>query len=297
MVRPTGFLAAAAATLATTAQAASLQEVTNFGANTSGTKMYLYVPDALAAKGNSTNAPVVVAIHYCTGTGPGYYQATPYAQLADTHGFLVIYPSSPYSGSCWDVSSAAALTHAGGADTSSIAAMVSYTVSQHGADASRVFVTGSSSGAMMTNVLAAAYPDVFAAATVYSGVPAGCFYTGSVDGWNSSCAQGTSVHSQETWREVALGMDPGYTGSRPKMLIFHGSADTTLYPPNFNETIKQWTGVFNYSETPQQTLTQTPSSAYTKYVYGDNVVGIYGQGIGHTVPVMGDQDMAWFGIA
>lgn len=230
MVRLTGFLAAAAATLLTTARAASLQEVTNFGANTSGTKMYLYVPDALAAKGNSTDAPVVVAIHYCTGTGPGYYQATPYAQLADAHGFLVIYPSSPYSGSCWDVSSAASETHGGGADTSSIAAMVSYAVSAHGADASRVFVTGSSSGAMMTNVLAAAYPDVFAAATVYSGVPAGCFYTGTVDGWNSSCAQGTSVHSQEAWREVALNMYPGYTGSRPKMLIFHGSADTTLYP-------------------------------------------------------------------
>lgn len=74
-------------------------------------------------------------------------------------------------------------------------------------------------------------------------------------------------------------------------------SELTWYMQNFNETIKQWTGVFNYSETPQQTLTQTPSSAYTKYVYGDNVVGIFGQGVGHTVPIMGDQDMAWFGIA
>lgn len=35
---------------------------------------------------------------------------------------------------------------------------------------------------------------------------------------------------------------------------------------------------------------------YTKYVYGPELVGIYGEGIGHTVPVMGDQDMAWFGF-
>ncbi|KAL1840374.1 hypothetical protein VTK73DRAFT_3778 [Phialemonium thermophilum] len=92
-------------------------------------------------------------------------------------------------------------------------------------------------------------------------------------------------------------MDPGYSGPRPKMLIFHGSADTTLLPQNFNETIKQWCGVFGYQSTaPQQTLAHTPSQAYTKYVYGPNLVGIYGTGIGHTVPVMGDQDMAWFGI-
>lgn len=66
---------------------------------------------------------------------------------------------------------------------------------------------------------------------------------------------------------------------------------------NFNETIKQWTGVFGYSLEPAETLPKTPSDEYTKYVYGDNVVGIYGEGVGHSVPVMGDQDMAWFGIA
>lgn len=92
--------------------------------------------------------------------------------------------------------------------------MVRYAVATYGADAARVFVTGSSSGAMMTNLLAATYPDVFAAATVYSGVPAGCFYTGTVDGWNATCSQGQSIHSQEVWADVALNMYPGYTGTR-----------------------------------------------------------------------------------
>ncbi|KAJ0122564.1 carbohydrate esterase family 1 protein [Diaporthe amygdali] len=287
----------AVAALATTAQAASLQQVTEFGPNTSGTKMYLYVPDSLSSAGNNTNAPVIVAIHYCTGTAEAYFSATPYPTLAEQYGFIVIYPESPYEGTCWDVSSQEALTHGGGADTSSIAEMVAHTISTYGADSSRVFVTGSSSGAMMTNVLAATYPDVFKAATVYSGVPAGCFYTGTIDGWNSTCSSGESIHTQKEWADTALAMYPGYTGPRPKMLIFHGTADTALLPQNFNETIKQWTGVFGYSDIPEQTLEQTPSAAYTKYVYGDNVVGIYGTGIGHTVPVMGDEDMAWFGIS
>jgi len=124
---------------------AALSQVTNFGANTSGAKMYIYVPSKLAAK-----PPVVVAIHYCTGTAQAYYSGSPYAQLADQKGFIVIYPESPYSGTCWDVSSKASLTHLGGGNSNSIANMVNYTLNKYNGDASKVFVTGSSSGGMMT---------------------------------------------------------------------------------------------------------------------------------------------------
>lgn len=125
--------------------AQAITQVTNFGANTSGTKMYIYVPSKLAA-----SPPIIVAIHYCTGTAQGYYNGSPYAQLADQKGFIVIYPESPYSGTCWDVSSKAALTHNGGGDSNSIANMVTYALKQYNGDATKVFVTGSSSGAMMT---------------------------------------------------------------------------------------------------------------------------------------------------
>lgn len=125
--------------------AQAITQVTNFGANTSGTKMYIYVPSKLAA-----SPPIIVAIHYCTGTAQGYYNGSPYAQLADQKGFIVIYPESPYSGTCWDVSSRAALTHNGGGDSNSIANMVTYALKQYNGDATKVFVTGSSSGAMMT---------------------------------------------------------------------------------------------------------------------------------------------------
>lgn len=272
--------------------AAQLTQVSSFGANTSGAKMYIYVPDKLAA-----NPPIIVAIHYCTGTAQAYYSGTPYARLADKHGFIVIYPESPYSGNCWDVSSTATLTHDGGANSNSIANMVGWTLSQYKADASRVFVTGTSSGAMMTNVLAATYPNLFKAASTYAGVPAGCFYTGTINGWNSTCSNGQSIHSQAQWASTALAMYPGYTGARPKMLINHGSVDDILYPQNFNETIKQWAGVFGYTYgSPQQTLAGNPSAQWTKYIYGDNLVGVYGTGVGHNIPINGEQDLAWFGI-
>lgn len=95
---------------------ASLQQVTNFGSNPSGVKMYIYVPNKLATK-----PAIIVAIHYCTGTAQAFYQGTQYAQLAETYGYIVIYPESPYSGTCWDVSSPASLTHNGGGNSNSIA--------------------------------------------------------------------------------------------------------------------------------------------------------------------------------
>jgi acetylxylan esterase len=275
-------------------RAGSFVQVTNFGSNPSNTLMYNYVPIKLATKPG-----IIVAIHYCGGTAEEYYQGTTYSQLAEQYGFIVIYPQSPYSGTCWDVSSTSALTHNGGGDSNSIANMVTYIINTYGADPTKVFVTGTSSGAMMTNVMAATYPEMFAAATVYSGVPAGCFVssTNQVNGWNTSCALGQIDDTQQQWTNVVHNMYPGYTGARPKMQIYHGSADTTLYPPNYNETIKEWTGVFGYSLTNPTVTNNFPQPNYYTYTYGPDVVGIYAIGVGHTVPVQEAQDMIWFGFS
>ncbi|KAK3672190.1 hypothetical protein LTR78_007943 [Recurvomyces mirabilis] len=280
---------------------AALTQVTSFGSNPTNTKMYIYVPSKLAAK-----PPVIVAIHFCTGTAQAYYTGSPYAQLADQYGFIVIYPESPYSGTCWDVSSKAALTHNGGGDSNSIANMVTYALQKYNGDASQVFVTGSSSGAMMTNVMAATYPEMFKAATAYSGVPAGCFVSssGQADAWNSTCAQGKVVASAAYWTNVVKNMYSGYSGARPRFQVYHGSIDATLLPQNYQETVKEWTGVFGYDATkPAKTQSNYPKSGYTTDTWGvsaanplGQVQGIYAQNVGHTVPIQGTQDMMWFGL-
>jgi acetylxylan esterase len=123
----------------------SLQQVTSFGTAPTKAGFYIYVPKKLA-----TSPGVVVAIHYCTGTAQAYYNGSPYKTLSEQYGFIVIYPSSPHSGTCWDVSSKQTLTHEGGGDSNTIANMVKWTIKEYKADAAKVFVTGSSSGAMMT---------------------------------------------------------------------------------------------------------------------------------------------------
>ena len=289
-------LAAAVILPSTAAQAASLQEVTNFGTNPTNLRMHLYVPDRLAAR-----PALLVAVHYCTGSGPAFYSGTEFASLADRYGFIVVYPSATRSGNCFDVSSPGALRHDGNSDPVGIVSMVRYVQQRYTTDPARTFVTGASSGAMMTNVLLGDYPDVFAAGSAFAGVPFGCFATTDGSSWNSACANGQVTKTPQAWGDLVRGAYPGYTGPRPRMQVFHGTTDDTLRYPNFQEEIKQWTNVHGISQTPVQT--DTPQPGWTRTRYGSASVqapveGISVAGVGHSLPMSGMAAMAiaFFGL-
>jgi poly(hydroxyalkanoate) depolymerase family esterase len=256
------------------------------------------VPDKLAA-----NPGVLVALHYCTGSGPAFYSGTEFHTLADQYGFIVIYPSTVRTGSCWDVSSSGALTHNGNSDPVGIVSMVKYVQSTYHTTASRTYVTGASSGAMMTNVMLADYPDVFKAGAAFMGVPDHCFFTGTVDGWNSACANGQVSMTAQQWGDLVRNTaDPGYSGPRPRMQLWHGTADGTLNYNNFGQEILQWTNVTGVSSTPVSTT--TPVSGWTETMYGNTsnppVEGISIAGAGHVLPIQGQgmeaRAIAFFGL-
>jgi hypothetical protein len=81
--------------------------------------------------------------------------------------------------------------------------MVRYAIKNYGVSSDLVFMTGTSSGAMMTNVLAGAYPDLFKGGAAFAGVPYGCFAGSGM--WNSQCATGTLSKTAQQWvREIPL---------------------------------------------------------------------------------------------
>ncbi len=265
--------------------AAALTEVTNFGANPSNLQMYVYVPDTVTAR-----PAVLVAVHWCTGSGPVFYSNTEYASLADRYGFIVVYPSVTRASKCFDVSSPQALTRGGGSDPVGIKSMVDWVTRTYNADAGRVFATGLSSGAMMTNVLLGDYPDVFAGGSAFAGVPFGCFATTNGSEWNSDCANGTVIHTPQEWGDLVRGAYPGYTGPRPRMQLWHGTEDDTLRYPNFGEMIKQWTNVQGLGQTPA--TTDSPQSGWTRTRYGATgdkapVEAVSLQGVGHNLITTG----------
>lgn len=118
-----------------------------------------------------------------------------------------------------------------------------------------------------------------------------------VDAWNSTCAQGKSQASPQKWASIAKNMNPGYTGPRPKMLIYHGGKDTTLLPQNYEETIKQWCGVFEYDYSkPISKKEATPTPGHVTTVWGPMVQGVWGPNESHGLRKFPDQDMEWFGL-
>ena len=259
LVAPLLLGAACGVLIPSAARAASLQPVDDWDAMgvPSTVSMYLYLPDNLAA-----NAPILVLAHYCGGTAAavfGQAQAGGVVAAADQYGFIMIVPqaaNSDGSGRCWDVGSTSALSRDGGGDTEAIARMVDYTLTHHDANAERVYVTGDSSGGMMTEALLALYPDVFRAGAAFAGVPAGCWAVDNPDGaWSNPCAGGSVTHTPDEWRSIVENMSPGHTGRRPRVQLFHGDADDIISFTNHSEAIKQWTAVLGLSESPTSTET------------------------------------------
>ncbi|MBP2705521.1 PHB depolymerase family esterase [Microbispora sp. RL4-1S] len=269
------------------AAAATMTRVTNFGNNPTNLNMYIYVPNNVAPR-----PALLVLVHYCSGSASGIFNGNghDFVTAADRYGYIIVLPEATRSGSCFDVSTSGALKRDGGSDSTGIMSMVSYARQHYNIDSGRIVVSGFSSGAMMTNVLAAEYPDVFSAASAYSGVPAGCFATTGGSLWNSQCSGGQLIKTAQQWGDQARAMYPGYTGPYPRIQLWHGTTDTTLAYPNFGEEIKQWTNLHGLSQTPS--FTDHPQSTWTRTRYGGTgnqapVEGISISGVGHQLPMTG----------
>ncbi|KAF2727891.1 alpha/beta-hydrolase [Polyplosphaeria fusca] len=295
-MKASGLLATLA--VAGSASAATLKQVTGFGTNPTNLQMYIYVPDKLAA-----SPPVIVGLHPCGGTATQWFSGSGLQKYADQLGFIGIFAGTTKYSNCWDVQNAATLTHNGGGDALGVVSMVNYTLAQYKGDATKVFVTGGSSGAMMTNQLAGSYPDVFAGGAAYSGVGFACFAGSKSDptpfGANQTCAQGQVSHTAAEWGQFIKNAYPGYTGKYPKMQIVHGLADSLVRPAAAYQALQGWGSVMGLTNTKNNTGASVPEgSAYTEVVYGDGtqLVGYFGQGVGHIAPPNPPVMLKFFGL-
>jgi poly(hydroxyalkanoate) depolymerase family esterase len=235
------FAALAIAMLAAcSARAASWKTSVNYG--TSGIAMDLYVPDGI------TGSPaIVVSLHYCGGTASnahGWFQS-----YADQYKFIIIAPKS--AGSCFD----AGLGRTG--ERANIAAMVKYVVTNNNADPKKVYASGPSSGACMTQALLASYPDVFAGGSSLAGVPAGAWTGGGAYGWSAPAST-----TAQQWGDKVRNADPGFNGPRPRIQFWQGMGDTNLtYSQTYPAQLAQWTNVFAVGDAQAMKQSIKPSGA------------------------------------
>ncbi|SDF41463.1 esterase, PHB depolymerase family [Lentzea fradiae] len=288
-------LTAAGAVITPAASAASLTEVTNFGDNPGGMRMHVYVPDTRPA-----NPAVVVAMHGCGGNGPGFHSGSEFSSLADRYGYVVIYPSAQQEagfGKCFDTWSEASKRRGGGSDPVSIVSMVNYVKQRYNTDPNRVFATGSSSGGMMTQHMLAVYPDVFKAGASFMGVPFNCFANAAdYAPGRSQCTGGSMNRTPQQWGDAVRQVNPGFSGTRPKIQLWHGTADNLVPYSLLQESMEQWTNVFGLSQTP--TSTDSPRAGWNRGKYSDKVETYSIQGAGHSLPSGGMAAVAldFFGI-
>ncbi len=287
--------------VAAPAGAASLQKVASWGASgvPSYVEMYIYVPDRLAAK-----PPIMVSAHACMSDTNGQMGAIPKIKAAaDANGFILVLPHNP-GRNCWDVGAASSLKHDGGGDTQAVAQMVKYTLTKYNGDASRVYVMGGSSGAMLTQALMATYPDVFRAGSARAGVPAGCWADGydASKQWSNTCAAGTVTKTAQQWGDLVRAMYPGYTGHRPRLQIIQGDNDMTIHFPNSAESIKEWTNVLGLSTATASTdMLKTSIATYTRQFWKNACdYGVFeawaGHGGGHSMGYEEDAILKFFGL-
>ncbi|WP_308257232.1 extracellular catalytic domain type 1 short-chain-length polyhydroxyalkanoate depolymerase [Saccharothrix luteola] len=255
------------------AAAATLQEVTGFGTNPGNLQMFRYAPAGLPA-----GRPVVVALHGCTQNATGYGTATGWLQLADRWKFTVVAPqqkSQNNANSCFNWFEAGD-TRRGSGEALSIKQMVDRAKQDNGATSA--YVSGLSAGGAMTAVMLATYPDVFSGGGIVAGLPYHC--ATSVASAFGCMNPGTNLSPAQWGDKVRAAFS--HSGPRPKVSIWHGTADTTVRPLNGTELVEQWTNVNGTDQTPDVSDTV---GGYPHRVYGGTVEHYSITGMNHGQPV------------
>jgi poly(hydroxyalkanoate) depolymerase family esterase len=188
----------------------------------------------------ATAAPLVVALHGCTQTAATFSAGSLLDREADRHGFVVAYPEQAREDNpqgCWSWFSAG--HQARGAGEPAFLAGATRAVIAHDdawtIDPARVYVAGMSAGGAMATVLAATYPDVFAALAMHSGLAYGCARNLPA-ATQAMTRGGPDPEAQGRAAFAAMG-----AAARPvPALVIHGTSDQVVCPVNGEHTVRQW---------------------------------------------------------
>jgi poly(hydroxyalkanoate) depolymerase family esterase len=188
----------------------------------------LYMPPGAAGRAR----PLVVMLHGCTQDPDDFAAGTGMNERAREQGFFVLYPAQSRKANaqgCWNwFKHTHQQRHRG--EPALIASMTQAVTARHGIDPRRVYVAGLSAGGAMAAVVAACWPELYAAVGVHSGL-----------------APGAAASLPEALSAMRGGIPAGTPGmpvcapgpqpSAPRRIevptiVFHGDRDATVHPDN-----------------------------------------------------------------
>jgi poly(hydroxyalkanoate) depolymerase family esterase len=200
-----------------------------------GTRRWkLWVPRGYDA---TRRRPLVVMLHGCTQDPDDLARGTRVTEHADRRDLLVLLPEQPVSANvkkCWNWYDPAHQARDAG-EPALIAGMTRQAMQSWAVDSSRVYLAGISAGAAMASLVAVAYPDVYAAVALHSGIP----YRAASNVMEGVAAMSAGVPDPLRLARAARDAMGARARVIPAMIV-QGAADPVVKPVNALHTRDLW---------------------------------------------------------
>ena len=212
---------------------ASRLTATAFSPNPGALVAKTYIPANLPP-----GAPLVVVLHGCTQDAALYDRGSGWSQLADRHGFALLFPEQERTNNfnlCFNWYQAADARRGRG-EAASIAFMSAHVTKAHQLDPARVYINGLSAGGAMTMVMLACYPETFAGGAIIAGLPF------AVAEGTPEALEAMRGHSLPSRRALAASIASAsdHRGPWPTLSVWHGTADHVVSSANAGAIVDQW---------------------------------------------------------